>query len=107
MALFRDRGWTAIINDDIIDFIILLCSVTIGLVVMAVGYFVAGHFFPEHTTSATQWNYSFLMISGFFFGVLMSLATLKILSSAVTTIFVCFAENPDMFQVSDLDLVCM
>ena len=41
-SLFSDRGWTAIINDDLIENALSICSVGVGLLCAAVGCAAGG-----------------------------------------------------------------
>jgi hypothetical protein len=52
----------------------------------------------------TSVNTTLLTLLGFFVGFLMFLVTMKTISSAVSTVYVCFAERPDTFAVSKCKL---
>ena len=96
-SLFSDRGWTAIINDDLIENALSICSVGVGLLCAALGCaaVASGQFdFDSNKTDA----FLLVGIMGFFIGMFMSLVVLTIIDVAVATIFVCFAEDKDALQ---------
>ena len=86
--LFKRLGWTTIINDDLIDTALTFGCIGAGLITGFIGwiYGVALDVESEHLM--------FLFIAGLIAGFSMSQVTLNVISSAVATIFVCFAENP-------------
>jgi hypothetical protein len=47
----------------------------------------------------TAVNTTVLTLTGFFGGFLLFVVTMKVVSSAVSTVYVCFAERPDAFAV--------
>lgn len=90
MTLFKERGWTVVINDNLISnalglmcFVIALLSglVPLAFIVDEEGGFKAAIF-----------------SIGFFVALLLSMTIMSIIDSAVTTIIVCFAEAPDAFD---------
>ncbi len=91
--LFRRRGWTAIINDDIISNAIFLCHVFVGTLcaVLANGYAILN--------SLAAVNSMILITLGYLAGHMMCNVMLKVLSSSVTAVFVNFAERPELFEV--------
>ena len=91
--MFRQRGWTAIINDDIIETVTRLGNTFIGSICSICSLLYAQERKLSHINS------TILILSGYFIGHLMSSIASKVISSAVATIFVCFAEKPHIFQV--------
>ncbi|KUF78814.1 PNS1 protein [Phytophthora nicotianae] len=74
--LFHQRGFTALINDDLVHIVIRLTAIGVAL----------------------------LAILGFIIGFSVALTPLAVISSSVATIFVCFAEDPAPFQRSHPEL---
>lgn len=93
-SLFLQRGWSAIVNDDIIDAVLLLGHFVIAILCCLFGYLYAVK------VRASGANVLLTTMFGFFCGYLMSSVLLKNISSAVSTIYVCFCECPDAFQRS-------
>lgn len=95
MGLFRDRGWNAVINDDIIDYVLSLSHILIGILssLLIFGYC--------HGQGISSVNTTLLLVMAYNCGHFMSTVTTNIISSAVATIFVCFAEKTELFQVCD------
>lgn len=102
MQLFANRGWDAIIADDLVGGAIFLVCVIIGLLIGGVGVGYA------------TWDESFKSFSGnsalvaFFIGLLAGLCICSILlgtvSSAVNTVIVMFADAPREFQENHPEL---
>lgn len=90
--MFSDRGWTALVNDDIVDTVLTIGSWVGGLLVMLAAFGYAS------AVGLSAGNTSLVMAMGFFFGHLMFLITTGVVSSAVATVYVCFAERPEVFQ---------
>lgn len=94
IGLFKERGWTAIISDLLVDGVLGMVSLGVGaitgiiaaLVVLASGLSLGGAEGPS----------AFLV--GFMMGALFSSTLLGIVSSAVNTVIVCYAEAPNEFQ---------
>jgi multisubunit Na+/H+ antiporter MnhE subunit len=54
------------------------------------------------TTLTLSWVYlTLLTLFGFFCGYVMSTVMLSVMASSVTTVYVAFARNPQVFQVND------
>ena len=88
-ALFKKLGWTTIINDDLVDNALSFGSFGIGMLcgLLAYLYSEAADIGAAYTTP--------MVIVGICIGIGMSSVTLNVVSSAVATVFVCFAENPE------------
>lgn len=94
MTLFRNRGWTAIITDILVDTVLLMVSLGVGIltavIVLAVGAmadldgFVLGIGF----------------VVGLVTGFVMCQTLFSLVSSAVNAVIVCYAEAPSEFQVN-------
>ena len=95
MDLFRRKGWlNIIINDDIIDFVLIVSNVAIGLLTMMTCYY-----YSQLSEMESGLNVSLLTMLGFLSGYFASKTTLSIISSAVSTIYICYGECPEIFKV--------
>lgn len=98
--LFHQRGFDAIINDDLIGNMLNLVAFGVGIICALIGVAVAqwGNFVSFDNSSVV------LGLLGLFIGVGVAITPLSVVDSAVATIFVCFAEDPAAFQRSHPDL---
>lgn len=91
--LFARRGFTTLLNDDIIDVVLNIGHVIIGTTSMSMGY-VFGRL------SGVGHAYTMLLtVFGFAAGYLISIVALSTISSAVATVYVCYVDNPMALQV--------
>ncbi|KAG4060414.1 hypothetical protein PC123_g4691 [Phytophthora cactorum] len=98
--LFLQRGFTALVNDDLVRIVIRLTAIGVGLICAGVGAVVA-----ELSDAFTfESSTTLLAILGFVVGFSVALTPLAVISSSVATIFVCFAEDPAPFQCSHPEL---
>mmetsp|Transcript_7002 Transcript_7002/g.12596 ORF Transcript_7002/g.12596 Transcript_7002/m.12596 type:complete len:720 (-) Transcript_7002:225-2384(-) len=101
MTLFRDRGWTAIISDNLVNRMLGLACVAIGLLVAMVAV-IAG-LLTEVTGGSMGWLAVAAWI-GFFVGFILACIMMGVLSGSVDSIIVCFAEAPMEFKENHPDL---
>jgi hypothetical protein len=93
-ALFQQRGYSMLLNDDIIDVVLNIGHFIIGTISMCVGY-VYGR------VSGVGHAYTVLLtVFGFAVGYLISIVALSTISSAVATVYVSYVGNPLALQVS-------
>ncbi|CAF1408712.1 unnamed protein product [Rotaria magnacalcarata] len=90
--LFRQRGWTMIINDDLAGNALTIVTVAIGCVSAAVGGVSTYVTMPHSPSRAAIAGMAALFC--FTIGIAMGTIMASILSSGVRTAFVCFAMNP-------------
>ena len=99
MTLFRERGWTSIITDYMVDTVLFMVSVGVavltGLLAVAIGA-------AMHLSDSANLGLSFLI--GFMVGFGMCTTLFSVVSSAVNTVIVCYAEAPNEFQTNHPDL---
>jgi len=88
--LFQQRGWTVIINDNLIGRVLSFTSITVGVLCGLVQYLVFS-------------NNEALALFGFIFGVFFSSTMMSVINSAVSTVVVCFAEAPEELESSHPD----
>lgn len=96
--LFSSKGFTTLINDNLLDNILTMGHLVVGVVSMFLAYFycLLVNLGP-HTIETFM-----LTCGGFVTGYLMCMLTLNIVSSATSTVYVCFAENSLSLQVFNL-----
>lgn len=94
MSLFRARGWTAIIADLMVDTVLSMLSVGVGLLTGVVGVVVCMAVMGVVDTTTLVASFCI----GFGVGYAMCATLFSIVSSAVNTVIVCYAEAPNEFQ---------
>ncbi|GMI19016.1 hypothetical protein TeGR_g11516 [Tetraparma gracilis] len=87
--MFKKLGWTTIINDDLIENALSFGAMGVGLIAGLVAYLYSVSVDLSATYTAP------MVIVGICIGFGMASVTLSVVSSAVATVFVCFAENPE------------
>jgi len=97
-TLFKNRGWTAILNDSLIDDVLTLGTIVVGVLNSAIGSAFAAGLGLSSTSTLL------LGLFGLFLGCTTCMVALKVVNSAVATVFVLFAERPDAFRESHADL---
>lgn len=103
MGLFKDRGWEAIIADDIVGSVLGLVSLVVGLITAGTAVLTvnqSGWFddiivaFDNSTTQV----YVVAGIIGFIIGIAICSIAMGVISSSVLAVIVCFAEAPYEFE---------
>lgn len=87
-TLFRNRGWSAIISDSLVNRMLLMMCFCIGLVNAVVAVILS---LGSDSVAITA---SFGAFCGFFTGIIMSSMAFGVVISAVDTIIVLYAEAP-------------
>ena len=99
VSLFKNRGWTAIINDDLINNVLAFVSLGIGVLSGGIGVAAAAVWYKVDENEEKQDGALYVI---FFLGLLLgaglSSVVFNLISSAVATIMVLFAETPVDFQ---------
>lgn len=94
--LFKTRGWTTIITDNLAQSVLTMVSVAVGLltglVAMGIAYSQGMVFGDELGASAAGF------FTGFIIGLVLTSTLMTIVSSAVNTVIVCYAEAPREFE---------
>jgi hypothetical protein len=99
MTLFRNRGWTSIITDLMVDTVLTMVSFGVGALT-AILTLVIG----ATMNSGDSWTLGSSALLGFFIGYGMSAILFSVVSSAVNTVVVCYAEAPNEFQANHPEL---
>eukprot|EP00548_Thalassiothrix_antarctica_P006690 CAMPEP_0194135602 /NCGR_PEP_ID=MMETSP0152-20130528/5702_1 /TAXON_ID=1049557 /ORGANISM="Thalassiothrix antarctica, Strain L6-D1" /LENGTH=558 /DNA_ID=CAMNT_0038831921 /DNA_START=51 /DNA_END=1727 /DNA_ORIENTATION=- len=92
IELFKSRGWTIIINDNLVHSAFSMLQFWIGIISGGVGA-ISGKMFLE---ASTPWYAG--AIFGFVLGLLFSSILFSVVNSAVDTVVVCFAESPNSLR---------
>ena len=96
MDLFRSRGWTAIINDDLVLRVLLLMSIVIGILTGGVGLILIKLHPGWLDDVAGSAIIGFCL--PFIIGTSISYILMGVVSSAVDTVIVAFCEAPLEFE---------
>ncbi|KAH9118503.1 hypothetical protein LEN26_012061 [Aphanomyces euteiches] len=106
MDLFKGRGWTAIINDDLSSTALAIGAFGVGVLTCCIGLVVA-RFAPVDWAAEfghdESTRYVIFGVLGFIAGFSMAMILANLVTTALHTIFVCFAEDPIAFQQSHPD----
>jgi Plasma-membrane choline transporter len=97
MTLFVERGWTAIINDNLVVRVLDLVSLVIGALTGCVGLLLASvrpGWIEEFGSSSTLVAFSIPAL----IGTAMAYILMSVVASAVDTVVVAFAEAPMEFE---------
>lgn len=96
IELFKSRGWTTIITDQLVDGALGLVSVAVGLVTGLVALGIAagrGMVFGDELGASAA-----AFFAGFIIGSVLTSTLLTVVSSAVSTVIVCYADAPAEFD---------
>lgn len=102
MQLFHNRGWEAVIADDLVGGAIFLTCVMIGLIIGGIGVGYAQ--FDETFNSLANNSASAAFLIGLLAGLVICSILLGTVSSAVNTVIVMFADAPAEFQTNHPEL---
>jgi hypothetical protein len=97
MSLFKDRGLTALIADDLVGNVLMFVSLVIGYCVGGFGLLLAV-INPEWFPFEGDGHQYVIFFIGLLIGLVISSILLSVVSSAVDTVIVCFAEAPADFH---------
>lgn len=95
-TLFRNRGWEAIIADDLVQNVLLLISLIVGGIVGSIGLVLEAT--ADWFDNAGGDSRVIAFIFGFIIGFIISSVALSTIGSAVNAVIVLFAEAPADFQ---------
>uniref|UniRef100_A0A7S4EPH1 Choline transporter-like protein n=1 Tax=Pseudo-nitzschia australis TaxID=44445 RepID=A0A7S4EPH1_9STRA len=96
MQLFKDRGWEAIIADDLVSGAIFLVCVVIGLIIGGIGVALAT--INSQTMELAMNSLWAAFGIGFVAGLFVCCILLSTIASGVNTVLVMFADAPQEFQ---------
>jgi len=101
MTLFRDRGWDAIIADDLIGMVLGMLSLVVGLITggFTLIFVDQTSWFDEFIADNSKGNAQILaFIIGLIVGIFMCSILLSSIDSGVLAVIVLFAEAPAEFE---------
>ena len=98
MSLFEQRGWTTIINDDLISNVLTLSILALSFTCAAVGYTFALFFTSSLISSGITEPLTFCSLIGAGVGGIVGHTLVSLLHAGVASIFVCVAEDPIALQ---------
>ena len=108
MELFRARGWTAIITNDLVGYVLSFTAMVIGLLTGLCGLIIevitsnsnksdgASFFFGDTGSSAAARWLAFGI--GVFVGVFIASIMMNVIKGAVNTVIVCYADSPGKLE---------
>eukprot|EP00581_Thalassiosira_minuscula_P009040 CAMPEP_0183702454 /NCGR_PEP_ID=MMETSP0737-20130205/542_1 /TAXON_ID=385413 /ORGANISM="Thalassiosira miniscula, Strain CCMP1093" /LENGTH=492 /DNA_ID=CAMNT_0025929063 /DNA_START=144 /DNA_END=1622 /DNA_ORIENTATION=+ len=103
-TLFKNRGWEAIIADDLVSNVFFFLSLCIGGICCGIGYSFNENS-PEGWFDNAPGSISATCAGlGFVAGLVLSSILMSTIASAVNTVIVCFAEGPAEFESNHPEL---
>jgi len=98
-TLFKNRGWEAIIADDLVSNTLLLVSLVVGAIIGAIGLLlqVTSGLITESDVNGEDVKV-FTFVLGLFVGLVICSILMSVIGSGVNTVIVLFAEAPAEFQ---------
>ena len=101
-TLFKNRGWEAIIADDLVSNTLFFVSVVVGGIAGAVGLIlsVTTDWFAQAATNGRAASFTL----GFVIGLVLTSIAMSAIASAVNAVIVLFAEAPAEFQQNHPEL---
>ena len=106
-TLFKNRGWSAIVADDLVGNVFFFLSLCVGLICSGIGYYSFNEDSPDgwfENSPAPEATSAIVAGLGFIAGLVLSSILMSTLSSAVNTVIVCFAEAPAEFEANHPEL---
>ena len=100
--LFQNRGWEAIIADDLVGNTLFLISVIIGALMGCVGLIVETSSDLFEDTGGNAQLIAFIL--GFVIGLVITSILMSTIASGVNAVIVLFAEGPNEFQQNHPEL---
>lgn len=104
ITLFKNRGWDAIIADDLISNVFFFLSLVVGLLTGAFGLIFVETNPDWFTGLSTTEAQSTAFALGFISGLVLTSIMMSTIASAVNTVIVCFAEGPAEFESNHPEL---
>lgn len=106
ISLFKQRGWTALVNDHLADAVMFTMKISVSLLSALGGWWLVNHdndiFEGVGVSSEGDDVYGF--VGGALIGYLICSIMMELVSSAVNAVIVCFAEAPDAFNRNHKEL---
>jgi len=90
--LFKERGWETIITDNLTSFVLTMVCLGNGVVVGGIVALIC------YSMGLNVGGAAFFI--GLLFGVVLTQIVMGVVASAVDTVIVCYAEDPNAFQAN-------
>ncbi|CAK4629665.1 hypothetical protein LEN26_000945 [Aphanomyces euteiches] len=101
--MFAAKGWTAIVNDDLAQWVFFLGNLVVG----AISAWVAIHFVGSDVTTqifpGVKDPEYIVGVCAFLVGYIVNSVFMSVMASAVATVFVLWAEDPQGWQLTQPD----
>ena len=97
-TLFKTRGWTTIITDNLVGSVLAMLSVGVGLITGLIGILLAS----MKGLGAEFAGGAFAV--GFIVGLVLTSVLMSVVESATNTVIVCYAEAPAEFEQNHPEL---
>lgn len=97
--MIQDRGIEAMINDNLIGNVLFMGSLLVGILSSLLGYLYLLASKPVYNTDGSMTPV--VMLICFVIGMSMFSTIATVISSGVTTTFVCLAEDPEALRRYD------
>jgi len=94
--LIYSHGFEAIVNDNLVSGVLTMCIIAGGVIGALVGVGLGYLLVPTYVIM--------MAVFGFIIGFVMVMLTMEVLDSAVATIFVCFAMDPQAMMRTEPEL---
>merc|ERR1719195_1583893 len=91
MDLFRRKGWTMIINEDLLHMALVFGAIMAGLIIGGVSAAYAKFVLDDD-------DFAVFGSMGIVFGFFMTWVVLHTITSAITTIFVIWVDDPSVMM---------
>lgn len=109
IQLFKDRGWEAVIADDLVGMALFMTSLVVGLVMAGVGVlmvdqtswwdvFIAAFDAQSEEANGKQAAMIFAGVLAFIIGLVIASILMSTIASAVNASIVLFADAPAEFE---------
>jgi len=100
IGLFQNKGWSVIVADDLTDNVLFMVNVGIGLITGLIGLVISKMDQDTFADLNVENPGGAGFLAGLVVGFVMSSILLNVVSSAVNTVIVCFAESPQEFDIN-------
>lgn len=102
MELFQNRGWDAIIADDLVDNVLFLMTLLVGLFMGGIAALIQATGDLIEDTEGDETLIAFVL--GLVIGLVVTSILMSTFGSGVNAVIVCFAEGPAEFQQNHPEL---
>lgn len=100
--LFQNRGWEAVIADDLVGNVLLLVAVVVGLIMGGIGVGLASAISSVDDAGGDEKIIGFIL--GLVIGLIITSILMSTIGSAVNAVVVLFADAPNEFQQNHPEL---